>query len=268
MHRVGSVPFINALPLVWPALAGDKRWDVHVDFRPPSQLPTLLADGEAEAILVSSVEALRMPGARVASGISISSLKRVTSVRLVSKVSVDKIQTLALDENSMTSNLLAQVMLLETAGIRPKAETRKADVKTMLAEFDACVLIGDVGMQDTPAPLRTIDLGAWWESAFKLPFVWALWVGREGMTPELANELQWAKAQGTEHIHEAAQLGADRTGLPLKRVTDYLTQYVNFDLSPDHLKGLALFGELLQKHNFEPLVTMPEIVEAGACCMA
>lgn len=262
------MPFVNALPLVWPSLVQDESWGVQVEFRPPSQLPALMSAGEVEAILVSSVEALRMPNARVAAGMSISSLRRVTSVRLVSKVPLEEIKTLALDENSMTSNLLAQVLLRESADLRPIAEPRKADVKSMLAEFDACVVIGDVGMKDTPAPLRTIDLGAWWEYMFRLPFVWALWVGGADLSPSLVAKLQWAKEQGIEHLSEAAKVGADRTGLSVSRVTEYLSNNVNYDLTDDHLRGLTLFGELLQRHGFETSIHMPEVVDSAKCCMA
>ncbi|MFX8389395.1 MqnA/MqnD/SBP family protein, partial [Acinetobacter baumannii] len=49
--RVGSVPYVNAAPLVWSL----ERHGVEVVTAVPSGLPALLAAGEVQAILVSSV---------------------------------------------------------------------------------------------------------------------------------------------------------------------------------------------------------------------
>lgn len=88
-YRVGCVPYVNALPLVV-GLAED---DVEVVFDVPSRLATLLDAGEVQAALVSSIEALRRPGARVVDGIGIGSFGPVESVRLFSKVPYGMIQT-------------------------------------------------------------------------------------------------------------------------------------------------------------------------------
>ena len=46
----------------------------------------------------------------------------------------------------MTSNRLAQVILAEGYGARPGVKVMTPNLAEMLAEADACVLIGDIGM--------------------------------------------------------------------------------------------------------------------------
>ncbi|MFI5386560.1 MAG: MqnA/MqnD/SBP family protein, partial [Fimbriimonadales bacterium] len=71
-YRIGCVPYLNAKPLV--RLFEDMKGQVPVEvvYDVPSRLPDMLSTGEVQAIMVSSIEALRIPGKRVADGVSIS----------------------------------------------------------------------------------------------------------------------------------------------------------------------------------------------------
>ena len=123
MYTVGSVSYTNARPLIH-SLAGKVRVELAV----PSALPELLDSGEAQAVMVSSFDALRTPGRVFAEGCSISSLGDADSVRLFSKVPFGSIQSLALDQSSLTSNHLAQVLLKERYGVTPTVETARPDL--------------------------------------------------------------------------------------------------------------------------------------------
>ena len=180
---VGSVPYVNAVPLVAQFESLGEASPVRVRYAVPSQLPAMLESGEADAILVSSIEALRKPGLRMASGVCIGSVGAVESVRLFSWVPFSEIGSLALDASSMTSNALAQIVLRETYGVAPSVCVRPSLPPEELDEADACVLIGDVGMASEGRGMHVLDLGlAWWELT-GLPFVWAAWVGGEGLSP-------------------------------------------------------------------------------------
>lgn len=181
-YTVGSVPYVNAIPLTY-----HLEPMAHVVYAVPSQLPALLEGGDADAILVSSVDALRTPGRRMAAGTCIGSDGAVKSVRLFSKVPPAQIRTLAWDASSMTSNRLAHVILADRYGVRELATiNRTPNLGEMLAEADACVLIGDIGMTTDGTGLYVLDLGEEWKRLTGKPFVWAAWIGNERLTPELA----------------------------------------------------------------------------------
>ena len=107
--RVGCVPYVNARPLV--ACFDQPNEFVEGVYDVPSRLPALLDSGEVDAILVSSIEYLRREDLVVIGEVGIMSNGPVASVRMLSKVPLEEIQTLALDESSMTSNMLAQIIL-------------------------------------------------------------------------------------------------------------------------------------------------------------
>jgi chorismate dehydratase len=271
---VASVPYVNAIPLTH-ALE-DSNGRVAITYAVPSRLPALLESGEADAILVSSVDALRTPGRRLAAGVCIGSDGPVKSVRLFSKVPPSEIRSLAWDASSMTSNRLAMVVLHDRYGVRPRETvTLPPDLRSMLEVVDACVLIGDIGMTTDGTGLHVLDLGEEWRELTGKPFVWAGWIGGERLTPELAAELQNASHQVavgreraalplTEAEHAARErLIADtatRSGWTEAMVRDYYLNVMVYAMDARMLEGLHEFQRRLVANGFEDARHFPEIV--------
>ena len=108
--------------------------------------------------------------------------------------------------------------------------------------------------------LRVMDLGSAWSEFTGLPFVWALWVGREALTPELAGILIEARAWGQGHLEEIIPDAMKRSGWPEGVVRKYLGETMNYDLTERHLEGLKRFRALLQRHGFIGDIPFPSIV--------
>lgn len=243
--RVGSVPYLNAKPLVRQFEDLGASSPVSVVYDVPSRLPALLEAGEVQAILVSSIEALRHPDLHFADGVSICSQREVFSVRLFSKVPFGEIRRLALDASSMTSNALAQILLDQRFGARPATTTLPPDLNTMLTKCDAGILIGDNGMRATGEGLHVLDLGLEWNTWTGLPFVWALWVGHDEVLGELGEHLRAAKEYGEGHLSTIASQGAKETGLLVELCEHYLTDIMSYDLGPRERAGFERFREEL-----------------------
>lgn len=256
MFTVGSVPYVNAIPLV-AHLDGTDR-PVRVLYDVPSNLPPLLANGEAQAILVSSVDSLRMPGRKIAGGVCIGSDGPVKSVRLFSKVPPSEIRRLALDASSMTSNRLAQIVLAEAYGVRPSLTTCLPDLSKMLSDADACVLIGDIGMSADGSGLTVLDLGQEWKELTGLPFVWAAWIGSEGLTPELAGLLAAAEHTDLEALVEPT---SKKSGWDERTVRDYFFNVMRYRMDDRMLEGLHEFQRRLLTNGFADACHFPEIVQ-------
>ena len=244
---------------------------VEVTYEVPSRLPHLLKSGAVDAILVSSIEALRSPNAIVAGSVGILSESAVESVRLFSKVPFDQIKVLALDSASMTSNCLAQILLRESYQLTPQVVTVDPDQATMLEGADACVLIGDNGMLATSEGYFVMDLGEAWFELTSLPFVWALWM-LKNPDPNLIAVLEAPLVQsGFLNPHQnldPAREGigrldvvmapdrrrdlilktAKRSGWPIERVEHYLQSSITYWIGYEAWEGLIRFGELLSKH--------------------
>ena len=284
--RVGCVPYVNARPLV--AAFDQPNEFVEVIYDIPSRLPALLDSGEVDAILVSSIELLRRDDLLPVAVVGIMSYGSVKSVRILSKVPLTEIKTLALDQSSLTSNILAQIILAEQ-GVFPTTETLSPDAPNMLAKHDACVLIGDKGFEADGTGLVDIDLGQAWTDMTGLPFVWAMWLGKKNggyELPKLWSVLELAyEASGFNRVHELLDLdrtyqskvvryrkegflenlrnevdksaprrkyvcesAAKNSGWTVEEAESYLTNNVRYT-SYDSRKGLAKFRDLIEKHS-------------------
>lgn len=262
-YTVGSVPYINAIPLVRSFEVQGAASPVEVRYEVPSRLPSLLDSGVAQAVLVSSVDALRVPGRRMAAGVCIGSDGPVKSVRLFSKVPLESIRSLCLDSSSMTSNRLAQLLLRECHGIDPEVTPHAPDLDAMLETADACVLIGDIGMSAPEDGLHVWDLGDAWTQLTGLPFVWAAWIGSDALTPELVGLLQDAarKQEGSEAIESLVSLASTRTGLSRDRIDDYYRNVMAYRMDERMLEGLREFQRRLLANGFADCLHYPEIVD-------
>ena len=285
--RVASVPYVNAYPLVRDLLfdAG-----IEVVFAVPSQLPRMLESGDVAAILVSSVDALRVPGRKMAWTSCVGSYGPVESVRLFSKVPIDQIKTLALDSASMTSSTLVQIILHDQYGIRPICESYAPDQHRMLAACDACVLIGDIGMMAPSDDLHVIDLGDAWTKMTRLPFVWAAWIGGEELTPELcaylsapiafrtslpgpstetframqgmaASPVFWSDEDHSAEREEIYREVETKWGWPRDLTAHYLSQVMHYELSDLMLSGFKEFQRRLLGNGFSECIHFPELVD-------
>lgn len=234
MFKIGSVPYLNGMPLI-EGLEG-------VVLRPPSRLGPLLTSGRADAVLVSAIEVLRH-GWKFVPGIAVASPGKTDSVRLHFRGKISSIRRVALDRNSRSSNVLARIILERFYGLRPRYVTRDPARKMSMAGVDAALTIGDTSFRDEGLPF--LDLGIEWKKFTGKPFVYALWAFLPGhpRARELAAELRRAKARGLKRIDEIAAREATRLKLPARFCRRYITEYITYELGPAERAGFRLFGK-------------------------
>jgi chorismate dehydratase len=123
----------------------------------PSRLAEQLAVGALDVALIPSIEYLRGVdrGYEILAGFAIAARGPVRSVRLFSRVPWERVQRLALDAGSRTSQVLARIWLDARYGVRPEQiEELPLGVSVLESTADAVLLIGDRAMcwrvQPTP----------------------------------------------------------------------------------------------------------------------
>jgi chorismate dehydratase len=108
---------------------------------------------------------------------------------------------------------------------------------------DAYLLIGDKVFGYEGKFAYVYDLAVEWREITKLPFAFAVWVARKGVSYEVTDELQRALTFGVEHIWEAVAesnyMGADG-GIT---AYDYLTRNIDFILDEEKHKALKKFWD-------------------------
>lgn len=235
-YRLGSVPYLNARPLI-------VGLEEIVSLDLPAKLAERFAAGELDAALVPVYEAVERDCALIADDIAIASRGEVFSVFLAHREPLTLLETIALDPASRTSNHLLQVLLAEFHDLTPDYIDAPTD------DAHARLLIGDAALEFRGAHgadgWHFLDLGAEWMRCTALPFVFACWVFRDGVQePErLAEALREVKRSGLEARERIAAESADRDF-----VWRYLTEFIRFDLGADEKQAIALFATLLRKH--------------------
>src|SRR5512141_626365 len=153
--RISLVDFLNARPLTW-GLLHDPPPGVLVSRDVPSVCADKLARGEADVGLIPSIEYQRIPGLLVVPRLGIAASSEVRSVLLVSRVSRERIRSVALDPASRTSAVLTRILLARRYGLHPEFIEGGGD------ETDARLVIGDPALKTRMAGLVTLDLAAEW----------------------------------------------------------------------------------------------------------
>src|SRR6202012_5413349 len=104
----------------------------------------------------------QMQGLQILPGVAIASRRAVNSILLVSKVPVEKIQTVALDTSSMTSVALTKVLFEKWLGGGRTFTAMSPNLDAMLSTNDAGLLIGDPALQVDRSRYHTLDLAEEW----------------------------------------------------------------------------------------------------------
>jgi chorismate dehydratase len=250
--RVGAVNYLNTKPLVY----GWERFAPHAELVMdyPSRLADDLASGRLDVALIPSIEFFHDPTYTIVSDACIACRGPVLSVKLFSRVAIEAIRTLALDEGSRTSIALARILLAERHGVRPRLAPLPVDATLADTSADAVLLIGDRAIHSPPGRYEVVwDLGDEWCRWAELPFVFAMWVARAGT--ELAGldtALNLARDEGMAHLDEIAAGEAAPLGLTRPQCLSYLRDNLHFRLGAREQRGLELFYEKAARMGLAP----------------
>jgi chorismate dehydratase len=255
--RISIIDYLNAAPLNYGFKHGLGYEHFHLKFQVPSLCANQLKAGEVDAGLISSIEYLRIPGLKIVPGLCIASPKRVRSVVILSKVPPEQIRTLALDTSSRTSVVLAQILLRERYGVRAEAVDMAPDQGEMLEKCDAALLIGDVAMRTRREGLIVLDLAEEWHAWTGLPFVFALWLVREGAAlPEVPGGVgpffHRSLELGQENLPAIVDEAWRTIGWTKPELREYLTENISYHLGDRERESLALFFEKAVRNGFAP----------------
>jgi chorismate dehydratase len=240
--RIGCVQYLNSKPLI-------AAYPGPVVFDHPSSLARSLATGRLDAALVPIFEAFGSRQYYAVDGVAIACDGPVYSVFLAHEGELSDIRTIELDPASLTSIHLVQVLLREFHGVMPRC----VSAGELAEPANARLLIGNQAIEyrrAAPETMRFLDLGEEWKKQTGLPFVFALWLLREGL-PQLSaigEGFRALKEAGEPLIPVIAEEAGEEIGAGL--ALRYLTDYIRFELGERERAGMARFRELLVKHGF------------------
>jgi chorismate dehydratase len=244
--RIGAVSYLNTRPLVYGLAEHAPQHEL--DFDLPSRLADQLAAGRLDVALIPSIEYFQNPDYTIVSDACIGCRGPVRSVKLLSRVPLEKVRTLALDEGSRTSVALVRILLAEQFGLSPRLLPFPIDAPPESVAADALLMIGDRAMHPPAGQFAAEwDLGDVWCRWAELPFVFAMWVARRGTgsqsAADLAAVLSQARDNGVAHLEKIARHEHAAAGLSYDDCLTYLRDHLYFFLGPREQAGLRLFYE-------------------------
>jgi chorismate dehydratase len=246
--RIASVSYLNARPLI-AGLDADPEVQLALDV--PAKLIDLLREGQADVALLPVIDYARLAGLRIVSAGGIGSDGATLTVRIFSRVPIEKIRSLACDAESHTSVALARIILARRYQLRPEfCDLARAGDDPQQARL----LIGDKVVCDEPRGFpHQLDLGEEWKALTGLPFVFAVWMARSGVdTAPLARLLTEAKQRGVSQIDSIIARYAVPRGWPAELARKYLTEHLNFDIGPRELEAIRRFLDLAAEEAIIP----------------
>lgn len=240
---IGAVSYLNTKPLIYGLQQQLPESQLRLDL--PSRLADELAAGTLDVALIPSVEFFRGRQFSIVSDACIACRGPVRSVRVLFRQPPQLVSSLALDEGSRTSAVLAQVLLARRYNVRPRLQSFKIDAAVDSVQADAVLMIGDRAMNiDTTEYVTDWDLGEEWTRETGLPFVFAMWVAAGShVSTEVSQALQRARDAGLAHIDSIVTTEAPRYGLTAADCRDYFLNQLHFILGPRELAGLDLFRQ-------------------------
>jgi len=239
--RIGSVPYLNARPLVY-GLEG----------RLVEKVPSLLADdftaGRLDAALLPFFAVLQAGGGKVVDDVAIACRGAVYSVFVASREKFEDSGRIHLDPASRSSSALLRVLLAEFY----RGSHCIVEVEEM-PEDAPHLLIGDPAIafrRSHAEGWHFHDLGALWEKQTGLPFVFAVWA----TTAPMADDLRRVKAAGLAAREEIAAREKDPAF-----ALEYLTDHIRYDIGSDEKKAMLLFETLARRHGVLPAGEMAKV---------
>jgi chorismate dehydratase len=249
--RVSAISFLNTAPLMWDFEHGDTaarlRENFDVSYTVPSRCADELKSGAADIGIIPAAAYTTIPDLVIIPDVAIASKNAVRSILLISKVSLEKIRSVAVDDSSRTSAALVEIFLKKFVGINPGFSRQDPHLETMLQWHDAGLLIGDPALLANTRGLYVYDLAEQWRHWTGRPFVFAFWAIRKAALaaapPDLniARVLQESRDSGVRHIPEIAASWTNKLGLPDSLIREYLTNNIDYALDTENLEGLRLF---------------------------
>lgn len=254
LPRVSVVHYTNAVPLVWGMLKGVQQGRYQLEFTSPAGCAEAVRQAKADVGIIPSIEYQRLDRAQILSGISIAAKEEVRSVLLLSKVPLEKIQNVAVDNSSRTSAALLRILMRKFYSRWISVTPSAPKPAEMLRRADAALVIGDPALTYDGEVAEIYDLAAEWRKFTGLPFVFALWVGREeAKIGRFRKDFEDSRDYGLAHVADIAAEYAPKLKMPPAAVKAYLTQNVDYSLDEENRKGLRLFYKLAREAGIIPV---------------
>lgn len=203
----------------------------------PASCSDAFANGEVDIALVPVAFLEGRSDYKIITDFCIGADGPVNSVALLSNEPIDKINKLILDNHSMTSNRLVQILLENHWEQEVVYEKGDVSQGITLERETAVVMIGDKVFKYQHQYKHKYDLAEAWKAMTAKPFVFAVWIARSSVSSEMSDQLNEILKFGVNNINTILKNETD----PLFDLEEYLTINLQYHLTDRFKSGLNTF---------------------------
>jgi chorismate dehydratase len=263
--RVSIVQYLNTAPLVRGFTNGDLRGKYDLSFTVPSQCAEALRSDAADIAIIPAIEYQRIRNLVVLPDLAIASQHRVRSLLIISRKPIEKVSSVALDRSSRSTQALTKILAEKHWKIVPEFQEAEPDLRAMLEEADAAMLIGDPALRislaiekkSSVSPqgravcqaatlglsnseiLHVYDVVGEWRAMTSLPAVMAVWgAKREVVNDEVIADFTASYRFGMSQLPAIALEASRELELPQAELECYLRDNIDFSLGETNRRGL------------------------------
>ncbi|MDR1225441.1 MAG: menaquinone biosynthesis protein [Prevotellaceae bacterium] len=235
--NVSAVSYLNAAPFVY-GLQQSPHNSLHLSLDVPAICAQKLLTGEVDIALTPVVAIPHIPHYQIITDYCIGAVASVATVCLFSNSPVEDLQTIYLDGHSRTSVQLIRVLAKEYWRITPTFTPLVSAPSTALSNT-GYVLIGDKTFGLAQKFAYTYDLAETWIAHTGLPFVFAAWVARAGVSEEAIDQLSKSLHFGIQRINTVIE--EQKLKYNGVDVAYYLRNNISYRLDDRKREGMKLF---------------------------
>lgn len=242
-YKISIVNYTNTLPFRYGILHSGFQENVDLQFDIPSVCAQKLLEGKVDIGLIPVAVIPLLKEHHLISNFCLGSNGKVDTVKLYSRVPLEKIGTIVLDHQSRTSVTLVQVLSKNFWKISPAFIPATEGFERSVDGNTAVVVIGDRCFDMNGKFEFEYDLAGEWNKFTGLPFVFAAWISNKKIDPDFISEFEKALAFGVGETEKAvvSNISAERQTL----IKSYLTERISYDLNDDKKKAMEYFLHLL-----------------------
>ena len=235
--RVGSVSYLNALPLLYGLRQGmlkDKA-DLVLDY--PSAIAADLVSGKIDVGLVPVAIIPELKEHYIVTDYGIGCDGEVATVCLFSDVPVAEITEIMLDYQSRSSVALLKILLKQFWKINPKLIPAFPGYETRIGGHTAGLVIGDRAFIQRKNSKYIFDLGQAWKEMPGRPVLFAAWIANKKLPAAFIPEFNMANRFGLDRLPELVA----EINYPHYDLYRYFTENIDYRIDASKMEALKIY---------------------------
>ena len=238
--KIAAISYLNTIPFVY-GIRHEGSLCAELLFAPPSENVRQFIEGKVDIALIPAAVAPTLNNAEIITDYCIGAVGAVRTVVIVSNTPIESVERIWLDAHSRTSVQLSGYLAKHRWKISPQwLSMEDYSIMESPQPGDAFLIIGDKCFDYEGRFTYTYDLAEEWIAQTHLPFVFAVWVARKGLSYDVHDALERALTYGVEHTYDAI---LESEYAEREYSYEYLTCNIDFLFDSQKHKALKKFWD-------------------------